>query len=69
MLPKLAQGDANKVFVIPSEFSEAFGGISRAFAGRNAADEPHAADEDARPTEPQPPAPPQLAPRNSGPAD
>ena len=35
MLPKLAQGDANKVFVIPSEFAEAFGGISRAFsAGR-----------------------------------
>jgi regulator of protease activity HflC (stomatin/prohibitin superfamily) len=32
MLPQLAQGDANKVFVIPSEFSEAFGGISRAFA-------------------------------------
>jgi regulator of protease activity HflC (stomatin/prohibitin superfamily) len=31
MLPQLAQGDANKVFVIPSEFAEAFGGISRAF--------------------------------------
>jgi regulator of protease activity HflC (stomatin/prohibitin superfamily) len=29
MLPQLAQGDANKVFVIPSEFSEAFGGIAR----------------------------------------
>jgi regulator of protease activity HflC (stomatin/prohibitin superfamily) len=29
MLPLLAQGDANKVFVIPSEFSEAFGGIAR----------------------------------------
>ncbi len=36
MLPKLAQGDANKVFVIPSEFAEAFGGISRAFADRSA---------------------------------
>jgi regulator of protease activity HflC (stomatin/prohibitin superfamily) len=34
MLPQLAQGDANKVFVIPSEFAEAFGGISRAFAAR-----------------------------------
>jgi regulator of protease activity HflC (stomatin/prohibitin superfamily) len=33
MLPRLAQGDANKVFVIPSEFAEAFGGISKAFAG------------------------------------
>ena len=33
MLPQLAKGDANKVFVIPSEFAEAFGGISKAFAG------------------------------------
>jgi regulator of protease activity HflC (stomatin/prohibitin superfamily) len=32
MLPQLAQGDANKVFVIPSEFTEAFGGISKALA-------------------------------------
>jgi regulator of protease activity HflC (stomatin/prohibitin superfamily) len=32
MLPRLARGDANKVFVIPSEFSEAFGGIARAFS-------------------------------------
>jgi regulator of protease activity HflC (stomatin/prohibitin superfamily) len=31
MLPQLAQGDANKVFVIPSEFADAFGGIARAF--------------------------------------
>jgi hypothetical protein len=30
MLPQLAQGDANKVFVIPSEFAEAFGGLSKA---------------------------------------
>ncbi len=37
MLPQLAKGDANKVFVIPSEFSEAFGGITKAFAaGQNA---------------------------------
>jgi regulator of protease activity HflC (stomatin/prohibitin superfamily) len=34
MLPELAKGDANKVFVIPSEFAEAFGGISKAFAAR-----------------------------------
>jgi regulator of protease activity HflC (stomatin/prohibitin superfamily) len=32
MLPQLAQGDANKVFVIPSEFADAFGGIAKAFA-------------------------------------
>jgi regulator of protease activity HflC (stomatin/prohibitin superfamily) len=36
MLPELAKGDANKVFVIPSEFAEAFGGISKAFAARGA---------------------------------
>ena len=34
MLPKLAQGDANKVFVIPSEFAEAFGGLGKALARR-----------------------------------
>jgi len=33
MLPQLAQGDANKVFVIPSEFAEAFRGIGQAFSG------------------------------------
>jgi regulator of protease activity HflC (stomatin/prohibitin superfamily) len=33
MLPQLAQGDSNKVFVIPSEFSAAFGGLARAFGG------------------------------------
>jgi regulator of protease activity HflC (stomatin/prohibitin superfamily) len=27
MLPALAEGDSNKVFVVPSEFAEAFGGI------------------------------------------
>ena len=37
MLPQLAQGDANKVFVIPSEFAEAFGGIAKAFAEPGAA--------------------------------
>ena len=36
MLPQLAQGDANKVFVIPSEFAEAFGGIGKAFAAGGA---------------------------------
>ena len=29
MLPQLAQGDANKVWVIPSEFSQAFGGLGK----------------------------------------
>jgi hypothetical protein len=27
MLPQLAKGEANKVFVIPSEFTQAFAGI------------------------------------------
>jgi regulator of protease activity HflC (stomatin/prohibitin superfamily) len=31
MLPKLAEGDANTVFVIPSEFANAFAGIGEAF--------------------------------------
>jgi regulator of protease activity HflC (stomatin/prohibitin superfamily) len=35
MLPQLARGDANKVFVIPSEFSDAFGGIAKAFSERS----------------------------------
>jgi regulator of protease activity HflC (stomatin/prohibitin superfamily) len=36
MLPQLAKGDANKVFVIPSEFTEAFGGLTKAFASGQA---------------------------------
>ncbi len=34
MLPQLAEGDANKVFVVPSEFASAFGGIGEALARR-----------------------------------
>ena len=34
MLPQLAEGDSNKVFVVPSEFAEAFGGIGEALHGR-----------------------------------
>jgi hypothetical protein len=34
MLPELARGDANKVFVIPSEFSQAFADIGSAVAAR-----------------------------------
>ncbi len=32
MLPKLAQGDANKIFVIPSEFSQALGNLGGTIA-------------------------------------
>jgi len=35
MLPELAEGDANKVFVVPSEFAEAFGGIGEVLKGRH----------------------------------
>ncbi|HYZ80159.1 MAG TPA: hypothetical protein VE571_02760 [Solirubrobacteraceae bacterium] len=38
MLPELARGDANEVFVIPSEFAEAFGGITKSFAARATAE-------------------------------
>ncbi|MDE3070078.1 MAG: SPFH/Band 7/PHB domain protein [Acidobacteriota bacterium] len=34
MLPALAEGDANKVFVVPSEFAAAFGGIGDALKER-----------------------------------
>src|ERR1700760_2307748 len=33
MLPKLAQGDSNKVFVIPSEFSQAVSGLGNLLGG------------------------------------
>ena len=33
MLPKLAQGEANKIFVIPSEFTQALGNIGGAIGG------------------------------------
>jgi regulator of protease activity HflC (stomatin/prohibitin superfamily) len=34
MLPQLAQGDANKIFVIPSEFSQALGNVGKALGRR-----------------------------------
>ena len=34
MLPQLAEGDANKVFVIPSEFAQMFGGLGEALGRR-----------------------------------
>jgi regulator of protease activity HflC (stomatin/prohibitin superfamily) len=36
MLPQLAEGESNKVFVIPSEFAQAFGGIGEALTRRTA---------------------------------
>ena len=41
MLPQLAQGQANKIFVIPSEFSQALGNLGNAFgSGRRPGPEP-----------------------------
>jgi regulator of protease activity HflC (stomatin/prohibitin superfamily) len=37
MLPQLAQGDANKIFVIPSEFSQALSNLASQFGGANGA--------------------------------
>ncbi len=34
MLPKLAEGQASKIFIIPSEFTEALGGIGQALGGK-----------------------------------
>jgi hypothetical protein len=44
MLPKLAQGQANKVFIIPSEFSQALGNIGGAVAGLARTQEPDPQD-------------------------
>jgi regulator of protease activity HflC (stomatin/prohibitin superfamily) len=35
MLPQLARGEANKIFVIPSEFSQALGNLADRFGGPN----------------------------------
>jgi regulator of protease activity HflC (stomatin/prohibitin superfamily) len=40
MLPQLAQGDANKVFVIPSGFTQALSDLGNLAAGRNSAPAP-----------------------------
>src|SRR5947199_2382811 len=57
MLPQLAEGDANKVFVVPSEFAQAFGGIGEALSRRS---------DDGQP--PAPPRPPRAtAPANAAP--
>jgi regulator of protease activity HflC (stomatin/prohibitin superfamily) len=39
MLPRIAQGDANKIWVIPSEFTAALGKLSSAFGAEGADDD------------------------------
>jgi regulator of protease activity HflC (stomatin/prohibitin superfamily) len=51
MLPRLAQGEANKVFLIPSEFAQAFGGLSRALERAAPSTAEPAAELPARPSD------------------
>jgi regulator of protease activity HflC (stomatin/prohibitin superfamily) len=39
MLPQIAQGDSNKVWIIPSEFTKALGQLSESLGGGNGADQ------------------------------
>jgi regulator of protease activity HflC (stomatin/prohibitin superfamily) len=55
MLPQIAQGDANKVWVIPSEFSQALGQLRSALGGEDLSERPAA-----------PPPPPPPPPRPAG---
>jgi regulator of protease activity HflC (stomatin/prohibitin superfamily) len=48
MLPQLAQGSANKVFVIPSEFTDAFSGIGKALGSRAGTDRADGSDGDSK---------------------
>jgi hypothetical protein len=44
MLPQIAQGDANKVWVIPSEFSQALSNVAARFAPDGARPKPGGSD-------------------------
>jgi regulator of protease activity HflC (stomatin/prohibitin superfamily) len=58
MLPQLAEGAANKVFVVPSEFTQAFGGIGEALKERiQDGGAPPASGEARKPLPPPPPRP------------
>jgi hypothetical protein len=63
MLPQLAQGEANKIFVIPSEFSQALGGLAERF-GAAAGAVPNGA-----PPKPKPPTPERSAASEQAAAD
>src|SRR5580693_6206867 len=64
MLPSLAEGDANKVFVVPSEFADAFGGIGEALKGRVDGPPPAPSTPPAPPAVPAPRRPPALPPEH-----
>ena len=62
MLPRLAEGQASKVFVIPSEFTQALGGLGNAIGNAigNAPSQSPAGD--AEPAEPDTPSEPRALP-------
>ncbi len=58
MLPQLAQGEANKIWVIPTEFTRALGQIGSTFGGSGAGAAPAGDGAPSPASEPAPPAPP-----------
>jgi regulator of protease activity HflC (stomatin/prohibitin superfamily) len=40
VLPRIAQGESNKIWIIPSEFQQALGQLAQALPGGNAASPP-----------------------------
>ena len=63
MLPQIAKGDANKLWIVPSEMGKALEALGGLFGNTNAADRP------AHPAPPPPPvAPPPPRPRAVGPS-
>jgi regulator of protease activity HflC (stomatin/prohibitin superfamily) len=64
MLPQIAKGDANKIWVIPSELTNALGNLGQqlgSFGANGASDGPPPAPP-APPAPPHPPAPPRAVP-------
>ena len=64
MLPQLAQGEANKILVIPSEFTQALGGLSSALGNAINTEKPAPADGEIAAA--KPPQPGQLGEGNGG---
>jgi regulator of protease activity HflC (stomatin/prohibitin superfamily) len=56
MLPQIAQGESNKLWIIPSEFNAALGQLGQAMSGGDG--RPAAAQPPAAPSAPAPPAAP-----------
>jgi regulator of protease activity HflC (stomatin/prohibitin superfamily) len=55
MLPQLARGEANKIFIIPSEFTQALGNIGGAMSGMGRPSQPPAPPQQDPPAPPPPP--------------